>query len=237
MVLVPKCVISLYTASVLYQFWDASMSVGQIFVVQVHQLLEKAYPDARPGLNYGNSFELLIAVILSAQTTDKQVNQVTPGLFAAYPTAQQMSRGDIITLERLLGSIGLYHTKARAIRQCAQRLEENFKGVVPQGLAELMSLSGVGRKTANVVLAQAFGLDSGIAVDTHVKRIAFRLGLTNKTDPDKVADELEAVFPRALWHRINVVWVLHGRRICVARKPKCGECQLVKLCPRDGVLG
>jgi endonuclease III len=204
--------------------------------LEVQKRLEKAFPDAKPALHFTNTFELLIAVILSAQTTDVQVNKVTPILFSRYATAADLAKADISEVENIIKSLGFYHNKAKAIVSCSRFLVEEFDGRIPQTLAEMIELPGVGRKSANIVLGQGMGIDSGIAVDTHVKRIAARLGLTAHKDPDKIEADLEKLFPEDRWKRINLVWVLHGRSFCTARKPLCLECPLFDICPRINVV-
>ncbi len=205
--------------------------------LSIQTRLEKTFPEAKPALNHHSDFEFLVAVILSAQTTDVQVNKATPALFVAFPTPAALAAANLGTVEKLIHSLGFYRTKAKAIVGAAKVLVEQFGGEVPQSLDELITFPGVGRKTANVVLGQAFGIASGIAVDTHVKRIAFRLGLTRQTDPIKVEQDLMKQFPQAMWPRINLVWVLFGRQICVARQPKCFTCPLTTICPKVGILG
>jgi len=201
----------------------------------VQQRLIASFPNAKPELVFSNPFEFLIAVILSAQTTDVSVNKATPALFKSFPTPQALAQAQQEQVEELIHSLGFYKQKAKAIIGAAQVLVDQFAGQIPRDLDELVTLPGVGRKTANVVLSQAFGLNAGIAVDTHVGRIARRLGLTAEKDADKVADTLEALLPQEVWGAVNLVWVLHGRRVCEARKPKCQECRLADICPRVGV--
>ena len=197
--------------------------------------LESDYPDARTELEYRNPFELLVATVLSAQATDVSVNAATPALFAAYPDAQAMSRAAPEDIERYVRSIGLYRGKARNLVALAGLLEERHGGTVPGDFDAVVALPGAGRKTANVVLSNAYGFPA-IAVDTHVGRLARRLGLSTQTNPDKVELDLQSLFPRARWVFLHHALILHGRRICNARKPLCSACTLLTLCPRVGVV-
>jgi endonuclease-3 len=208
---------------------------GEARACTAHRRLQKKYSNAQPALNFVTPFQFLIAVVLSARTTDEQVNRVTPSLFKRYSTAMKLAKAKTTDIERIIRSIGFYHTKARAIIRASNVLIEQFGGDVPRSIDELVSLPGVGRKTANVVLGQAFGIDSGIAVDTHVGRIARRLGLTPSKEADKVADDMESLLPKKAWHMVNLVWVLHGRETCSARKPACSRCILADICPKVGI--
>lgn len=180
-------------------------------------------------LTYEDPFQLLVAVILSAQCTDARVNLTTPALFATYPNAQRLAASKQADVEELIHSCGFYRQKAKAIRSAAKDVTERFGGQVPRTMEELVSLAGVGRKTASVVMNQAFDLPA-IAVDTHVKRVSHRLGWTRNTDPVKVESDLKALVPEALWSRINGLLILHGRRLCLARKPRCGQCPIMRHC-------
>lgn len=195
----------------------------------VMQALLDQYGTFETELNYANPFELLIAVILSAQTTDERVNQVTPTLFQEYPTPQKLAQAALPELEAIIHSTGFFRQKAKAIRNTAQSLVDKFGGVVPGSLDDLITLSGVGRKTASVVLNQAFDVPA-IAVDTHVRRVALRLGWAKSYDPDKIEIELKAAVPQELWSAINGLLILHGRRVCGARKPLCPECPVREHC-------
>jgi endonuclease III len=180
-------------------------------------------------------FQLLVAVVLSAQCTDEQVNKVTPGLFAKYPTPRALAeapRGDV---ERLIYSTGFYRAKARHIQELAADLVERFDGVVPGTMAELTSLAGVGRKTANVIQSYCFDRTEGVCVDTHVKRVAYRLGLTREEDPVKVEKDLMRVFDQADWPDVTYYLISHGRAVCPARSPACGRCPVADVCPKRGV--
>ncbi|TSA87316.1 endonuclease III [Deinococcus detaillensis] len=196
--------------------------------------LRATYPDARTELEYQSPFELLIATVLSAQATDKSVNAATPALFAAYPDAQAMSAASVEAVEALIKSIGLYRNKAKNLVALSGLLLERHGGEVPNDFAAVVTLPGAGRKTANVVLSNAYGM-AAIAVDTHVGRLARRLGLSEQTNPDKVELDLQALFPQDSWIFLHHALILHGRRVCLARRPLCSSCTLLSLCPRLGV--
>ncbi|HEX9781055.1 MAG TPA: endonuclease III [bacterium] len=194
--------------------------------------LERQYPDAACTLDYTTPLELLVATILSAQCTDALVNQVTPVLFGKYRHARDYAEADPAELERDVARVNFYRNKAKSIRGACRMLLERFGGDVPNRMEDLIELPGVARKTANVILGNAFGVHAGIVVDTHVLRLSQRLGLTRHTDRDKVERDLLALVPRARWTRFGHQMILHGRRICAARAPKCGECVLGEaLCP------
>jgi endonuclease III len=197
--------------------------------------LKLEYPDAKTELDYGTPFQLLIATILSAQATDKSVNAATPALFKKYPNAKKLAEADLETVESLIKTIGLYRNKAKNIIATAKALEREFEGDVPNDFEAIQTLPGVGRKTANVVLSNAYGRP-GIAVDTHVGRLARRLGFSNHDHPDKVEHDLEQLFPDTEWIFLHHALILHGRRICDARKPRCDACGLLEHCPRIGVI-
>lgn len=195
------------------------------------QRLQEAYPDAECALHHRNAFELLVATILSAQCTDERVNKVTPALFARFPTPEAMAGADREELETLIRSTGFYHNKAKNIQGAAQRIVSAYGGVVPQTMDELLTLPGVARKTANVVLGVVFGIADGVVVDTHVKRLSNRLGLTTQSDPEKIERDLQAITPRAEWINLSHLLIFHGRQVCDARKPNCAACTLSDLCP------
>ena len=201
---------------------------GRIKVVA--ERLAEEYPVAICELTHRNPFELLAATILSAQCTDVRVNMVTPALFNAYPTPHDLAHADITHVEQLVRSTGFYGSKAKNLIGMATALEERFGGEVPKEMEDLVTLPGVGRKTANVVRSVAFGLP-GLAVDTHVGRLSRKLGFTTETDPVKVEKELNAMLPPEQWGEFGLRLILHGRRICDARKPKCRECSLADICP------
>lgn len=193
--------------------------------------LKRAYPDARCALDHRNAYELLVATILSAQTTDVRVNLVTPRLFARYPNAAALARARQPDVEKIVKSTGFFRNKARSIIGMAQAVVADHDGEVPGTMDQLLNLPGVGRKTANVVLGNAFGLNEGIVVDTHVARLSRLLGLTRQTDPAKIEAALMRLFPRPDWALLSHLLIFHGRRVCIARRPKCGECVLADLCP------
>lgn len=193
--------------------------------------LEAAYPDARCALDHSSPLELIVATILSAQCTDARVNQVTPALFRRYPTAAAYARAPLAELEEAIRSTGFFRNKARSLQGLGAALVERHGGRVPETMAELVRLPGVGRKTANVVLGNAFGRDEGVVVDTHVGRISRRLGLTREDDPEKVERDLMAIVPREKWTLWSHLLIAHGRAVCKAPRPRCGECPLVDLCP------
>jgi len=192
--------------------------------------LSAAYPAAHIALNYTNPRELLIATILSAQCTDKRVNLVTPGLFRKYPTARAFADADLEELKNDIRSTGFFNNKAKAIKAAMQSVVEKFGGEVPGTMAELLQLEGVGRKTANVVLGDAFGVPS-VVVDTHVRRLANLLGLTENADPEKIEQDLMQQFPKEQWTLLGHLLIEHGRQICIARSPQCGKCVLNDICP------
>jgi endonuclease-3 len=197
---------------------------------RINRILAGEYPDARCELDYRNPFELLVATVLSAQCMDVQVNLVTPALFAAFPDAQALAAAPRERLEALIRSTGFFHAKAQSLLELSRALVERFGGDVPRRLDDLVTLRGVGRKTANVVLGNAFGVP-GIPVDTHVGRLARRLGLTVNDDPDAVERDLGALMPRSEWTALSHRLIFHGRRRCTARKPACGDCPIRSLCP------
>jgi endonuclease III len=193
--------------------------------------LRKEYPDAHCELNYTNPLQLLIATILSAQTTDKSVNLATPALFAKYRTAADYAKANIDDIEKAVHSLGFFRNKAKSIQNCCKQLVEKHGGEVPRTMEELVELPGVGRKTANVVLGNAFGINEGIVVDTHVARLSHRLALTNKVEPEKIEVDLRPLVPRKFWSLFSHWLIWHGRRRCYARKPDCDHCVVFQLCP------
>jgi endonuclease-3 len=197
---------------------------------EVLDLLDRQFPGAGVTLDFADPLQLLVATILSAQCTDERVNRVTPALFASYPDARAFAEADLPGLEGAIRSTGFFRNKARNIRDCCRALVERFGGKVPGSLEELVTLPGVGRKTANVVLGGAFGIP-GITVDTHVGRLARRLGFSREEDPVKVEFDLMPLLPPGDWYRFSLLLIRHGRRTCTARKPACGECPVGHLCP------
>ncbi len=200
-------------------------------VAAIISLLKKEYPGVKIALEYSNPLELLIATILSAQCTDARVNEVTKTLFKKYRTPEDYIRAPQEELEKDIYSTGFYRNKAKNIKKLSGILVSDFNGKVPDTMEDLLTLPGVARKTANIVLSAAFGKIEGIAVDTHVKRLSARLGFTKNTDPDKIEKDLMKIIPRDEWAVFTLLLILHGRKICTAKKPLCGECILNKLCP------
>ncbi len=201
---------------------------------RVVRLLARAYPDAHCALCHENALQLLIATILSAQCTDARVNMVTPALFARYPDARSFATARPSELEEIIRSTGFFRNKTRNIIACCQALVEQHGGEVPATMDELVPLPGIGRKTANVILGNAFGVP-GITVDTHVARLSYRLGLTTQTDPVKIERDLMRLIPKKEWTMFGHRMIHHGRKVCHARRPRCEECTLADLCPRVGV--
>ncbi len=198
---------------------------------EVLERLREEHPDAHCALDHRSPLQLLVATILSAQCTDKRVNQVTPSLFKKYPKAADYADAPLAELEEMIRSTGFFRNKAKSLKGLGQALTEEHKGKVPRTLKELVKLPGVGRKTANVVLGNAFGIDEGVVVDTHVGRLSRRLGLTEEKDPVKVERDLMDLVPQAAWTLWAHLLIFHGRQVCHSRKPACGECVLVDLCP------
>lgn len=194
------------------------------------EILQKTYPDATCSLDFTTPFELVIAVMLSAQCTDERVNKTTPALFNRCKTIQDFADIDIKELEDIIHPCGFYKNKAKNIKLCAKQVLENFNGVVPHTMEELTTLAGVGRKSANVIMLEVFGIAQGIAVDTHAKRISNLVGLSNKKEPEKIEQDLIKLFPKEYLKDINHLFVWHGRNTCVARKPKCNICAINHLC-------
>jgi endonuclease-3 len=204
--------------------------------LEVLVILKRLYPDATCSLNYETPVQLLVATIISAQCTDERVNKVTPALFARYPDAKALAYADREELEKLVHSTGFYRNKAKNIQGACLKIMEEFGGEVPQQMEQLLSLSGVARKTANVVLAHAFGIIQGVTVDTHVKRLSQRLSLTKKTDPVKIERELMKLLPQPDWENFSISIIYHGRAVCNARKPICSACDLAHICPSAHTL-
>jgi endonuclease-3 len=199
--------------------------------------LRREYPDAHCELDFRTPYQLLVATILSAQCTDARVNLVTPGFFHRFPTPKSLAAADQAEVEALIRSTGFFRNKARSLLGMARALVERYGGVVPREMAELRALPGVGRKTANVVLGNAYGINEGVAVDTHVTRVAGRLALTRHTVPERIEEDLMALFPRKHWALLSHLLIWHGRRVCLARRPRCETCGVNPLCPSAGRLG
>ena len=200
-------------------------------IKEIIRILKKEYPEAKIALRFKNTWQLLVATILSAQCTDVRVNQVTPVLFKKYKTVADFAKADIKEFEKDIHSTGFYRNKAKGIIGSAKKILNEFKGSVPRTMEELTSLPGIGRKTANVILSSGFGIVAGVVVDTHVRRLSQRLGLTKNTDPGKIEEDLMKLVTREDWGIVSHLLILHGRKICNARKPLCAECRINKLCP------
>lgn len=197
--------------------------------------MTKLYPDAECALHHRDAFELLIATILSAQCTDVRVNMVTPALFKKFPSAKKMAAAKIGDLETAVKTTGFYRNKAKSLQGTSRKIIEDHEGRVPETMEALTGLPGVARKTANVVLGNAFGKNEGVVVDTHVGRLSMRMGLTKQKDPKKVEQDLMGLFPQEKWMMLSHLMIHHGRAVCNARKPRCSGCEIEKLCPKVGV--
>ncbi|MBW2056833.1 MAG: endonuclease III [Deltaproteobacteria bacterium] len=198
-------------------------------VIKIIEILKQEYPNARTALRFSNPLELLVATVLSAQCTDERVNKVTENLFQKYRSAADYARADLRELEEDIRPTGFYRNKAKAVQRFCTDLVNRFNGEVPSRLEDLLSLQGIGRKTANLILGEAFGIP-GIVVDTHVKRLANLIGLTRQTDPEKIEFDLMKIVPKSQWTLFSNLLILHGRSVCVARKPKHDQCRIVDLC-------
>ena len=201
----------------------------------IYKRLNKEYPDAHCELDHENPLQLLVATILSAQCTDKRVNLVTPALFEKFPDAASLSAAKMEELEEMIRTTGFFRNKAKSLLGMASAVVEKHAGGIPRTMEELTKLPGVGRKTANVILGNAFGINEGVVVDTHVGRLSLRLGLTRQTDPVKVELQLMKLFPRKVWAKLSHLLIFHGRRVCIARSPKCEMCVLSDICPSSRV--
>jgi endonuclease-3 len=206
-------------------------SAKQQRALEIMIRLKRIYPEASCTLNYSTPVQLLVATILSAQCTDSRVNQVTPALFARFPDASAIATSDLEELENLIRSTGFYRNKAKNIQAACRTIVEKFGNEVPKRMELLLELPGVARKTANVVLANAYGINQGVTVDTHVKRLSYRLGLTEHTDPVRVERDLIRLLPQSDWENWSIRLIYHGREVCKARKPECDRCVLADLCP------
>ena len=213
------------------------MTAEQSSARSIYRILTKEYPDARCELDFNSPLELLVATVLSAQCTDKRVNTVTPVLFNRFPTVTKLAGAKISEIEKIIYSTGFYRSKAKNIKELANKILKDFNGEVPKTLAQLVTLPGVGRKTANVVLGNAFGIP-GLTVDTHFGRLSRRFGWSQETDPVKVENDVAKLIPEKEWTLLSHKLIWHGRRICHSRKPECGICPLAKLCPsaRIGII-
>jgi len=206
-------------------------------VLKIIKLLEREYSDAKVALHYSNPLELLIATILSAQCTDERVNVVTKMLFKKYRAPEDYVKADVKELENDIRSTGFFRNKTRNIKGCCKMLIDKFDSQVPRTMEEMLELPGVARKTANIVLSNAYGVVEGIAVDTHVRRLAQRLGLSENEDPNKIEKDLTQIVPKDKWMRITDLLIFHGRRVCTAKKPNCAGCVLNKICPSAFTFG
>jgi endonuclease-3 len=213
-----------------------AVSPAQYRLPEIVRLLREAHPDAKCALDFTSPLELLVATILSAQCTDERVNKVTPVLFARYPTAQALAEADREELEAIIHSTGFYRNKAKNVQEACRRIVAEYGGEVPSSMAELLTLAGVARKTANVVLGNCYAIADGVVVDTHVKRLAERLGLSAQSDPEKIERDLMALAPREEWIDLSHLLIFHGRRLCDARKPKCAICTISHLCPAAAIV-
>jgi endonuclease-3 len=213
-----------------------STSPAQQRLPEIIRLLREAHPDATCALDHANALQLLVATILSAQCTDERVNKVTPALFARYPTAQAFAEADREELEQMIHSTGFYRNKAKNVQEACRRIVTEYGGEVPADMAQLLTLAGVARKTANVVLGNCFAIADGVVVDTHVKRLSERLGLSAQKDPEKIERDLMQLAPQAEWIDLSHLLIFHGRRVCDARKPRCAECSIRYLCPSAPVV-
>lgn len=194
------------------------------------ETLKEMYPDAKCSLDFSTPFQMLVSVVLSAQCTDERVNKTTPSIFSKYSTPQDFADMDIELLEELIHPCGFYKTKAKNLKRTAQILVEKYDGIIPNNMEDLMSLPGVGRKSANVIMLEAFDLPQGIAVDTHCKRIANRLGFSSESDPAKIEQDLLKVIPKEYYKDVNHIFIWHGRNVCTSQKPKCDSCKLQQYC-------
>lgn len=198
--------------------------------VKIVETLKEMYPDAKCSLDFSTPFQMLVSVVLSAQCTDERVNKITPSIFAKYSTPQDFADMDITLLEELIHPCGFYKAKAKNLKKTAQILVDKYNGIVPNNMDDLMSLPGVGRKSANVIMLEAFDLPQGIAVDTHCKRIANRLGFSSESDPAKIEQDLLKVIPKEYYKDVNHIFIWHGRNVCTSQKPKCDSCKLKQYC-------
>jgi len=214
---------------------DAPTASDKRRAKRLYDKLLGLYPDAECALTHRNPYELLIATILSAQCTDKRVNMVTPTLFKKYPTPMKMAGGEQDDVEELIRTTGFFRNKAKSLLGASRKIVDEFDGQVPNNMDDLLTLPGVARKTANVVLGNAFDINVGVVVDTHIGRLSRRLGFSGHNDPNKVERDLMALFPQKTWTMLAHLLIHHGRAVCSARKPRCSECELAKACPRIGV--
>ena len=199
-------------------------------VIKIIQIMKEYYPEATCSLDFKTPFQMVVAVMLSAQCTDERVNKTTPKLFEKYGTPEAILKMSLSELEEIIHPCGFYKNKAKNVKATAEMILKEYKGEVPQTMDELMKLPGVGRKSANVVMLEAFNKPQGIAVDTHVKRISNRLGLTKKSDPEKIEQDLLRIIPNEYYYDVNHLFIWHGRKTCIARNPKCNQCPVYEFC-------
>jgi endonuclease-3 len=202
---------------------------------RIFEILSEEYPEATTALNHTDPFQLAVATVLSAQCTDERVNRVTPSLFARFPDPPALADAPLDELEEIIHSTGFFRNKAKSLVRMAQALVTRHAGELPQSLAELTKLPGIGRKTANVILGNAFGIDEGVVVDTHVKRLSGRMGFSEEKTPEKIEQDLMEVFDRVRWTPLSHLLIVHGRQVCPARKPRCEDCPVAHLCPSSSV--
>jgi endonuclease-3 len=215
--------------------WNETLEERRTRAAEVYDRLADEYPAATVALEHQNPYQLTVATILSAQTTDERVNEVTPELFERYPTPEDLARADQEEVQEIIHSTGFYRNKAKNIIGMARGVVEEHDGRIPRSMKELTGLPGIGRKTANVILGNAFGIDEGVVVDTHVRRLSKRLGFTEETRPVKVEQDLVELFPRERWTMLAHLLIWHGRAVCDARSPRCAECVVADLCPSSRV--
>lgn len=206
------------------------MNLKKQEIIKIIEILKETYPDATCSLDFTTPFELVIAVMLSAQCTDERVNKTTPHIFNTYKTPEDFANMDVSLLEQLIHPCGFYKTKSKNIIACAKKILSDFNGIVPNTMEKLITLPGVGRKSANVILLEVFGIANGIAVDTHAKRLSNRIGLSKQSTPEKIEIDLLNVIPKKYLKDVNHLFVYHGRNICTARNPKCDKCPIYKYC-------
>ncbi|MBQ9297466.1 MAG: endonuclease III [Clostridia bacterium] len=211
------------------------MKLNNKQIIELIETLKQAHPEATCSLDFNTPFEMVIAVMLSAQCTDERVNKTTPSIFNKYNKPEDFANIDITLLEKLIHPCGFYKNKAKNIKACSQKLISDFNGEVPTTMEELIALPGIGRKSANVIMLEAFNKPVGIAVDTHAKRVSNRIGLSSKTDPEKIEQDLLKIIPKEYIGDVNHLFVYHGRKICDSRKPKCDVCPINHLCAKNNV--
>jgi endonuclease-3 len=214
---------------------DTATNKREERAARVLSRLRERYPDPATVLAWHTPWQLLVATVLAAQCTDKRVNMVTPEFFQRWPGPEALAGADVTEVEEVVRSTGFFRQKAKNLVAAARRVQQEYGGEPPRTLAEMTTLPGVARKTANIVLANGFGINEGLAVDTHVKRLSYRLDLTDATDPKRIEQDLMPLFPQEAWGEINHLLVFFGRDVCLARTPRCGACELADICPRKGV--